>query len=573
MNRPCGTKIVCSGEFGEDVGNGSNPFLNLSAERPEPSWVPPQGAYFSAEGFCCDTTRKFAYSEISQADANAALATKLDQECATCDEEDKQTFCADASCPDGSHLSRICVATSQAQANSLATAASNAMAPYCNVKDDFLFGADCSCADGSGARTTWSNISQEVARAQCAGALVCSGPADSGGGKDGGPGPVSPHNDTPAVTNHPPPPYPQIGTITNDPTSCTVLCPNGDDFTYTVPAGMFKGKNKQIANAAAYTYACQQAMLQKICVTDLNERVCKQSLFDENIYFSGINSPFTAILIGTLPPGLDWVLDPVGKKITISGYPQSAAAYDFQFAITDSKGNTKIKDFSIDVYGLTLNEGDFITEAKMGECYSYQVSTEGPWVAPVDITITGLPDGLDFDPNGIITGIPTESGTFDLNVNVFDSDDPVPMECDIYLQLKVRDCATEPYLGNVDNGTQTGSSAQYLVHVTTLDKKLCDRTVSVYVDLIPVNSCVNVCSMTINWIKNGVIIDSEFAATVNPFPRQKTTAMVIPAQIAPSGDCPGTAGWEDEYSIELIWQVSADDDNCTGEATWTIDEV
>lgn len=52
-----------------------------------------------------------------------------------------------------------------------------------------------------------------------------------------------------------------IQIFTNTQQTCTVTCPNGGTYTYTIPAGLFTALTQVDANANAYLFACQLAVL------------------------------------------------------------------------------------------------------------------------------------------------------------------------------------------------------------------------------------------------------------------------------------------------------------------------
>lgn len=42
----------------------------------------------------------------------------------------------------------------------------------------------------------------------------------------------------------------------NEPQTCTVFCPDGSSFSYTVDAGTYTAETQELANAIAYAVAC-----------------------------------------------------------------------------------------------------------------------------------------------------------------------------------------------------------------------------------------------------------------------------------------------------------------------------
>jgi hypothetical protein len=75
-------------------------------------------------------------------------------------------------------------------------------------------------------------------------------------------------------------------TFPNQEVSCTVECPDGGEFVFTVPAGEFAGLSQEEANLVAMSYACQQAEASKMCLSDLNVSCCTGTAFEGTIFAS-----------------------------------------------------------------------------------------------------------------------------------------------------------------------------------------------------------------------------------------------------------------------------------------------
>jgi len=112
------------------------------------------------------------------------------------------------------------------------------------------------------------------------------------------------------------PPYsspPGTKLFYNGPQVCRLPCPDGSFFTYTASPGLFSGANQAQADAAAMSYACQQANLLKICPSHPCGIVDSSPLppFDQGQPYthqftaSGGTPPFSfTIISGSLPTGL-----------------------------------------------------------------------------------------------------------------------------------------------------------------------------------------------------------------------------------------------------------------------------
>lgn len=366
MNNPCPIRVQC----------GDYPFVNLSSEGPEPFWLPPRSQYWTAIGYCCDTTLKQAFSTLSQANANNDLAAMLANDCPNCD--DPQKFCATATCPDGSTLTEVCVPTSQADANTLA----NAMVPSCG--DPNLFTASCACPDGSNAHTVSSPDSEAAAEALCA--AIPKGCVKVG----------------------------------NSLQCCAVLCPDGSEFVYCVAAGTVYGDTVAQANAIANANACALAQANKTCMGALapvsfcqnSSALCLVSVTGQGVYSWSVVS-------GALPDGMH-IASVNAKTAMISGTPTTAGAFTFTLRATNTSGSYMQKSFTVHVVGFSTASP--LPDAATGTPYSESVqATGGSGNYAYSVSAGALPTGLSMDAAGHITGAPTTPGVYTFTVLVQDS--------------------------------------------------------------------------------------------------------------------------------------------------------
>ena len=123
--------------------------------------------------------------------------------------------------------------------------------------------------------------------------------------------------------------------------------------------------------------------------------------------------------VGTPPPGL--TLNSAG---VISGTPDTAGTYDFKVEVVDDKGATTSKDFRLVVrpLPLTFTSCSSGIEAFVGAAYSAGCSTTGgtlpyAWA----IVPAGAVPGLSISAQGVLSGTPNTSGTFQFTVRVTDA--------------------------------------------------------------------------------------------------------------------------------------------------------
>lgn len=158
---------------------------------------------------------------------------------------------------------------------------------------------------------------------------------------------------------------PQSGFFSNE-QSCTVNCPDGSPFTFTVPAGQFFSASSQMAaDTAASTFACQQANVRAVCLGNLSNTTYTQGVpYTGTITATGGSlgaNPSWRIVAGSLPTGINFSAS--GNTATLSGTASVSGSFTFTVQVTDPLGDTMQKTY-------TLNCG-----------ISYTVVMQGPsWV-------------------------------------------------------------------------------------------------------------------------------------------------------------------------------------------------
>jgi hypothetical protein len=147
----------------------------------------------------------------------------------------------------------------------------------------------------------------------------------------------------------------------------------------------------------------------------------------------GASPPFTITALSALPPGLALVPDtqytPAGNpgRTALAGIPTTAGNHSFRLRYTDSAGASvdRTVRLNITAFGLATAE---LGSATYNTFYSAQlkgVGGSGPYtftlVDQPEIEMPGneLPAGLSLAPDGTISGIPSETGSYAFAVRLW----------------------------------------------------------------------------------------------------------------------------------------------------------
>ncbi|MFV0460011.1 MAG: putative Ig domain-containing protein [Actinomycetales bacterium] len=165
--------------------------------------------------------------------------------------------------------------------------------------------------------------------------------------------------------------------------------------------------------------------------------------YSQTFTASGGTSPYTYdVSSGTLPPGLSFT------DGTLSGTPTTAGTYSFTIRAQDSMlaYGTRAYTVVIGAAGVALTPS-VLTAGTAGTAYSQAFSVtggSGPYL--FEVTSGTLPQGLTVSPTGVLTGTPTEAGTFDFVLTATDSTPvtPVVAPFPLTLEVAVPDIAINP---------------------------------------------------------------------------------------------------------------------------------
>jgi hypothetical protein len=168
--------------------------------------------------------------------------------------------------------------------------------------------------------------------------------------------------------------------------------------------------------------------------------------FSLHLAAAGGRQPYTwSIATGSLPPGLS-LAPSIGM---LSGTPVVAGDYTFTLEVSDMESRRARKTLSMRIAPAPLSIGTATRfDVMMGEPFSYQPAARGGTPPYSWGVVSGaLPPGLAINPqSGAISGTPTVSGTFNLELALRDS---TTVSAVAAIQIKVIDPQSVPAIRKV----------------------------------------------------------------------------------------------------------------------------
>lgn len=144
--------------------------------------------------------------------------------------------------------------------------------------------------------------------------------------------------------------------------------------------------------------------------------------YDQKIEVTGGTPPYAfTVTVGEVPPGTELTL----RSGQVKGTPTEPGTHEFTVQVTDEATGQVTRDFSIYVEPDALAiETTELPEALTGEAYAAMVEATGG-VPPLTWAVSdgALPDGVTLASDGSLSGTPTETGVFDVTLEVTDSED------------------------------------------------------------------------------------------------------------------------------------------------------
>jgi hypothetical protein len=141
--------------------------------------------------------------------------------------------------------------------------------------------------------------------------------------------------------------------------------------------------------------------------------------YEQFVQASSCNPPFTWALLSSPPPGLQW--NPTNGEV--SGIPTNAGAFQFSVQATDAIGLSATQTVSLTLNAPVQVKTISIPNGTNGVSYSQPLQAGGgvtPYLWALASGSANLPAQLSLSQAGLLSGIPTNTGTFGFTVVVTD---------------------------------------------------------------------------------------------------------------------------------------------------------
>jgi hypothetical protein len=200
---------------------------------------------------------------------------------------------------------------------------------------------------------------------------------------------------------------------------------------------------------------------------------CEAVPYSTPIQTSGGNPPISFALSGNVPPGLSIAAQSsTSPNGVLSGTPTTPGTYTFTATATDSSVSNNVRPPATRTYSNVVISPRLritttsLTNGRVGFAYTPVTITTTGGVSPVQLSIppSALPPGLTF-VNGVLSGTPTQAGTFPLVVTATGQSpcQPATANLTIVIEPGLRIATTA-----LPNGTEGRAYAASLVAVNNV---------------------------------------------------------------------------------------------------------
>jgi len=139
------------------------------------------------------------------------------------------------------------------------------------------------------------------------------------------------------------------------------------------------------------------------------------SAYSQTFSASGGSSPYSFSVGGSLPAGLSVTSD------VLSGTPTARTEGAFRINVADDEGCIDYRDYELYVSANVVLAPTSLSSATGSHSYEQQISASGG-TSPYAFTLSAgsLPNGLSLSSTGLLSGTPSEAGTFNFSITATD---------------------------------------------------------------------------------------------------------------------------------------------------------
>lgn len=206
-------------------------------------------------------------------------------------------------------------------------------------------------------------------------------------------------------------------TFSGNTLSGTPTAPGSYPITVTATDTVLTGVGAPFSIAQNYTFDVPAPVI-VVNPATLPNTTAGQS-YNETVTASGGVAPYGfSVTAGSLPTGLT-----LASGGALTGTATFSGTFNFTITATDNYGQTGTRAYSIVVAVPTLTLSPAVLAGGIaGTAYSQTFVASGG-IAPYTLNLTGaLPTGLSFNAGtGVLSGTPTQSGSFNISVTATDS--------------------------------------------------------------------------------------------------------------------------------------------------------
>jgi hypothetical protein len=139
--------------------------------------------------------------------------------------------------------------------------------------------------------------------------------------------------------------------------------------------------------------------------------------YDQTITAGGGALPYNFIIsAGTLPPGLT-----LASGGALTGVPTASGSFTFTVKATDVNGCMGTRSYTVIVCATIVINPASLPGGFVGAAYSQTITAVGGTAHTFAVTAGALPAGLSLSAGGVLSGVPTASGTSNFTITATDS--------------------------------------------------------------------------------------------------------------------------------------------------------